>query len=63
MKVTSVNNVKIYNVNTGRSLPQWITDRKKRKLLKEDVELRQVRVSVSKSLQWSIHRMRAESNG
>lgn len=44
MKVTSVNNVKIYNVNTGRSLPQWITERKKRKLLKEDTELRQVHI-------------------
>jgi ribosome biogenesis protein ENP2 len=42
MKVTSVNNVKIYNVNTGRSVPQWISEKKKRKLLKDDTELRQV---------------------
>eukprot|EP01134_Creolimax_fragrantissima_P003100 CFRG3100T1 len=41
MKFTNVNDVKIYNVNTGKSIPEWLSERKKRALLKKDVELQQ----------------------
>ncbi|KNC82981.1 hypothetical protein SARC_04750 [Sphaeroforma arctica JP610] len=41
MKFTNVNNVKVYNVNTGKSVPEWLTDRKKRALVKKDVDLQQ----------------------
>eukprot|EP00123_Amoebidium_parasiticum_P006757 comp17635_c0_seq1/m.17381 comp17635_c0_seq1/g.17381 ORF comp17635_c0_seq1/g.17381 comp17635_c0_seq1/m.17381 type:complete len:668 (-) comp17635_c0_seq1:63-2066(-) len=41
MKFTSVNEVKIYNVNTGKTLPNWLSDRQKRRLLQNDSELRQ----------------------
>ena len=40
MLVSQPNNVKVYNVSAGKSLPEWISDRKKRQLLKQDVELR-----------------------
>uniref|UniRef100_S4RD17 Nucleolar protein 10 n=1 Tax=Petromyzon marinus TaxID=7757 RepID=S4RD17_PETMA len=41
MQVSSINNVKIYNLNSGKSLPeQWLTDRKRRELLKQDVAVR-----------------------
>ncbi|XP_045605009.2 nucleolar protein 10 isoform X1 [Procambarus clarkii] len=34
------NNVKVYNLSAGKSLPDWLTDRKKRQLSKRDVEFR-----------------------
>ncbi|XP_051780880.1 nucleolar protein 10 [Erpetoichthys calabaricus] len=37
MQVSSVNDVKIYNLSCGKSLPEWLSDRKKRALLKKDV--------------------------
>lgn len=40
MIVSQPNNVKVYNLSAGKSLPEWISDRKKRQLLKKDVELR-----------------------
>ena len=39
-QVSITNNVKIYNLSVGRSLPDWISDRRKRKLVKEDEEIR-----------------------
>ncbi|XP_030632387.1 nucleolar protein 10 isoform X3 [Chanos chanos] len=40
MQVSSVNNVKIYNLSHGKSLPEWLSDRKKRALQKKDVDVR-----------------------
>ncbi|CAM9650457.1 unnamed protein product [Lampetra planeri] len=40
MQVSSINNVKIYNLSSGKSLPEWLTDRKRRELLKQDVAVR-----------------------
>lgn len=40
MLVSKPNNVSVYNLSSGKSLPEWISDRKKRQLLKKDVELR-----------------------
>jgi ribosome biogenesis protein ENP2 len=34
------NDVKQYNLTAGRSLPEWLDERKRRSLLKKDVELR-----------------------
>ncbi|KAK4324156.1 hypothetical protein Pmani_005159 [Petrolisthes manimaculis] len=34
------NNVKVYNLSAGKSLPDWLTDRKRRKLSKRDVDFR-----------------------
>uniref|UniRef100_A0AAY4DQX3 Nucleolar protein 10 n=1 Tax=Denticeps clupeoides TaxID=299321 RepID=A0AAY4DQX3_9TELE len=39
MQVSNVNNVKIYNLSYGKSLPQWLSDRKKRALQKKDVDV------------------------
>nr|AAQ91237.1 hypothetical protein FLJ14075-like protein [Danio rerio] len=39
MQVSSVNNVKIYNLSHGKSLPEWLSDRKKRVLQKKDVDI------------------------
>ncbi|XP_041484227.1 nucleolar protein 10-like [Lytechinus variegatus] len=36
MQVSSANNVKVYNLSTGKSLPEWLSDRKKRALQKSD---------------------------
>ncbi|KAK2164545.1 hypothetical protein LSH36_62g05021 [Paralvinella palmiformis] len=38
MQVLNPNNIKIYNLSAGKSLPEWITDRKKRALQKNDTE-------------------------
>ena len=40
MQVSTTNDVKIYNLSAGKSLPDWLTDRKKRQLVKNDIEVR-----------------------
>ena len=40
MQSTSVNDVTIYNLSMGRALPDWLSSRKRRKLLKSDSSLR-----------------------
>ncbi|KAK9888756.1 hypothetical protein WA026_000981 [Henosepilachna vigintioctopunctata] len=40
MQVSDANNVKIYNLSAGKSLPEWLSERKRRALLKKDVDLR-----------------------
>ncbi|XP_071775067.2 nucleolar protein 10 [Centroberyx gerrardi] len=39
MQISSVNDVKIYNLSHGKSLPEWLSDRKKRQLQKKDVDI------------------------
>uniref|UniRef100_A0A3B5AXC4 Nucleolar protein 10 n=1 Tax=Stegastes partitus TaxID=144197 RepID=A0A3B5AXC4_9TELE len=39
MQISSVNDVKIYNLSHGKSLPEWLSDRKKRQLQKSDVDI------------------------
>ena len=39
MQVANPNNIKIYNLSAGKSLPEWLSDRKKRSLQKQDGEL------------------------
>lgn len=40
MDVSAPNNVKIYNLSAGKSLPDWLSDRKKRALQKNDSSVR-----------------------
>ncbi|KAG8227062.1 hypothetical protein J437_LFUL013246 [Ladona fulva] len=40
MQVSDPNNVKVYNLSAGKSLPEWLSDRKRRALLKKDVDIR-----------------------
>ncbi|XP_076220571.1 nucleolar protein 10 lethal (2) 34Fd [Nomia melanderi] len=40
MQVSCPNNVKIYNLSAGKSLPEWLTERKRRNLLKKNVDIR-----------------------
>ncbi|KAG6454054.1 hypothetical protein O3G_MSEX008480 [Manduca sexta] len=40
MQVSEIDNVKIYNLSVGKSLPDWLSERKKRALLKKNVDLR-----------------------
>lgn len=40
MQVSSANDVKIYNLSAGRSLPEWLSDRKKRMLARKNAEIR-----------------------
>ena len=37
MQVSTANSVKVYNLSAGKSLPDWISERKRRTLLKNDV--------------------------
>uniref|UniRef100_A0A8C6V0P4 Nucleolar protein 10 n=1 Tax=Neogobius melanostomus TaxID=47308 RepID=A0A8C6V0P4_9GOBI len=39
MQISSINDVKIYNLSHGKSLPEWLSDRKKRQLQKKDVDI------------------------
>ena len=40
MQVSTTNDVKIYNLSAGKSLPEWLTERKRRQLVKNDIEVR-----------------------
>lgn len=41
MKVIETSAVKVYDVSAGKSLPEWIGERKRRQMQKADIELRQ----------------------
>ncbi|XP_012542067.1 nucleolar protein 10 [Monomorium pharaonis] len=40
MQVFAPNNVKIYNLSAGKSLPEWLSERKRRSLSKKNVDIR-----------------------
>ncbi|XP_043275576.1 nucleolar protein 10 [Venturia canescens] len=40
MQVSNPNNIKIYNLSAGKSLPEWLSERKRRTLLKKNVDIR-----------------------
>jgi len=40
MQVSQPNNVKIYNLSAGKSLPEWLSERKRRTLQKNDINVR-----------------------
>lgn len=40
MQKSEVNDIKTYNLSHGKSIPEWLSDRKKRLLIKKDVDLR-----------------------
>ncbi|XP_062591859.1 nucleolar protein 10-like [Saccostrea cucullata] len=40
MQVSNPNNVKIYNLSAGKSLPEWLSDRQRRSLQKQDIDVR-----------------------
>ncbi|RZF33176.1 hypothetical protein LSTR_LSTR004862 [Laodelphax striatellus] len=40
MQVSDPNNVKIYNLSAGKSLPDWLSERKRRALQKKNVDIR-----------------------
>ncbi|CAD5219418.1 unnamed protein product [Bursaphelenchus okinawaensis] len=40
MQVSKSNDVKIYNLSAGKSLPQWISEKKRRNLEKKDIDIR-----------------------
>lgn len=40
MEITNENNVNIYNLSCGKSLPEWLSERKRRSLQKKDVDVR-----------------------
>jgi len=40
MQVVSTNDVKIYNLSAGKSLPEWLTERRRRQLVKKDIDIR-----------------------
>ncbi|XP_066258416.1 nucleolar protein 10 [Euwallacea similis] len=40
MQVSDSNDIKIYNLSAGRSLPEWLSARKRRALLKKNVDIK-----------------------
>lgn len=40
MQVSEPNDVKIYNLSAGKSLPEWLSERKRRSLLKKNVDIK-----------------------
>ena len=41
MEVSKFNDIKIYNLSAGKNLPDWITERKRRALVRNDPQLQQ----------------------
>lgn len=41
MEVSALNDVKIYNLSSGKLLPEWLSDRKRRKLQQQNIDIRQ----------------------
>jgi ribosome biogenesis protein ENP2 len=44
MKVSSYNGVRVYNLSSGRSFPQWLSDKKKRALSKDEEYRRRLEI-------------------
>lgn len=42
MQIFAANDVKIYNLSAGKSIPDWISDRKRRKLEQKDIGVNSV---------------------
>ncbi|XP_029159184.1 nucleolar protein 10 [Nylanderia fulva] len=40
MQVSAPNNIKIYNLSAGKSLPEWLSERKRRSLSKKNIDVR-----------------------
>jgi len=40
MQVSRTNDVKIYNLSAGKTLPEWLSERQRRKLVKQDIDIR-----------------------
>ncbi|XP_077299588.1 nucleolar protein 10 lethal (2) 34Fd [Arctopsyche grandis] len=40
MQVSEIDNVKIYNLSAGKSLPEWLSERKRRAMLKKNIDIR-----------------------
>ena len=57
MQVSTTNDVKIYNLSAGKSLPEWLTERKKRQLVKNDIDVRKrielIQVCLDQDLDWT----------
>ncbi|KAG7225153.1 hypothetical protein INR49_014784 [Caranx melampygus] len=54
MQISSVNDVKIYNLSHGKSLPEWLSDRKKRQLQKKDAGTYKPRIRCYDTYQLSL---------
>ncbi|XP_037749989.1 nucleolar protein 10 isoform X2 [Chelonia mydas] len=54
MQVSSLNEVKIYSLSAGRSLPEWLSDRKKRALQKKNVGTYKPRIRCFDTYQLSL---------
>ena len=39
MEVSTANSVKVYNLSSGKSVPEWLNERKRRQLLKQNPEM------------------------
>ena len=44
MKVSTFNGCKVYSLSSGKSLPQWLSDRKKREMSKDEDYKRRVEI-------------------
>ena len=40
MQVSQLNNVSVYNLSSGKSLPEWLSERKRRQLQNQNVDIR-----------------------
>lgn len=51
MQVTDVNDVRIFNLTGSKSLPEWLSERARRRLVNSDIDL-QVRSRRRQAAQW-----------
>ncbi|DBB18809.1 TPA: hypothetical protein ACH3X3_000404 [Trebouxia sp. C0006] len=63
MKVSAPDGVKVYNVSSGRSLPAWLSEKKKRSLRKDEEYRRQVELVQDLEFPAACHRLKATPDG
>ncbi|KAK6188249.1 hypothetical protein SNE40_004471 [Patella caerulea] len=64
MQVSNPNDVKIYNLSAGKSLPEWLSERKMRKLKKDNIEFqRKIELIQDFDMPTVCHRVKVSKDG
>ncbi|ESP03314.1 hypothetical protein LOTGIDRAFT_137600 [Lottia gigantea] len=64
MQVSNPNDVKIYNLSAGKSLPEWLSERKMRKLKKDNIEFqRKIELIQDFDMPTVSHRVKVTKDG
>ncbi|EDV23405.1 uncharacterized protein TRIADDRAFT_50484 [Trichoplax adhaerens] len=64
MQVSAPNDIKIYNLSAGKSLPEWLSERRRRSLVKRDIDLqRRIELIQDFTMPGVSHRIKVSRDG